>query len=278
MTEVGTRVSPRWLRFREPADAAARSRELVRSVVRGLGPGAPTVVHDLGCGSGSMGRWLAPLLAGPQHWVLHDRDDDLLALAADDPPTAAADGAAVTLETRRGDLARLCPADLAGASLVTASALLDILTADELDHLVRCCVEAACPVLVTLSVTGRVELTPADPLDGILGAAFDDHQRRTAAGRTQLGGDAVDHAVERFRSHGADVATSASPWRLDVRSRSLAEEWLAGWVGAACEQRPELRAAADAYLDRRTDGLADGRLRVTVHHVDLLARPSGADG
>ena len=35
--------------------------------------------------AGSMGRWLAPLLAGPQHWVLHDRDPDLLDVAAAEP-------------------------------------------------------------------------------------------------------------------------------------------------------------------------------------------------
>ena len=55
------------------------------------------MVHDLGCGTGAMGRWLAPLLPGPQHWVLHDRDADLLALAAADAPGPAADGAAVTV-------------------------------------------------------------------------------------------------------------------------------------------------------------------------------------
>ena len=58
------------------------------------------------------------------------------------------------------DLTRLGPDDLAGASLVTASALLDMLTAAELARFVTSCVEAACPVLVTLSVTGRVRLHP----------------------------------------------------------------------------------------------------------------------
>ena len=37
------------------------------------------VVHDLGSGTGGMPRWLAPLSPRPQHWVLHDRDADLLA-------------------------------------------------------------------------------------------------------------------------------------------------------------------------------------------------------
>ena len=49
-------------------------------------PAARSVIHDLGCGTGSMGRWLAPLLPGPQHWVVHDRDADLLEVAAADLP------------------------------------------------------------------------------------------------------------------------------------------------------------------------------------------------
>ena len=176
MTTVGeTRVSTQWLRLREPADAAARSPDLVRRVALRVGPGAPgapLVVHDLGAGSGSMGRWLAPLLAGTQHWVLHDRDPDLLRVAANDPPRSSADGAAVTVESRQGDLTRLAPDDLTGASLVTASALLDMLTLDELARVVASCVTAACPALVTLSVTGRVSLTPPDPLDAVFQTAF----------------------------------------------------------------------------------------------------------
>ena len=46
-----------------------------------------------------MGRWLAPLLPGAQHWIVHDRDADLLEIAAADLPGSAADGAAVTVET-----------------------------------------------------------------------------------------------------------------------------------------------------------------------------------
>lgn len=276
LTDVGVRVSPGWLRLREPADADARSTQLVRRLRSGLARGGTTVVHDLGCGSGAMGRWLAPRLRGPQHWVLHDRDLELLDRAAADPPVAAADGAGVSVETRQGDLTRLDPDDLAGASLVTASALLDMLTAEELDRFVRCCVEAACPALVTLSVIGRVELSPADPMDPVLGAAFDDHQRRTADGRTLLGPDAAGIAVARFRALGADVTTRRSPWRLDARTPALTADWLDGWVGAACEQRPELSDAGGAYLARRAAGLDGGRLRVVVHHLDVLARPPGA--
>src|SRR5439155_24386504 len=106
---------------------------------------------------------------GRQHWVLHDRDADLLKVAE-----VPADG----VETRRSDVTRLRAGDLAGATLVTASALLDLLTEDGLAGLVAACVGAGCPALLTMTVVGRVELSPADPLDARVGAAFDDHQRR----------------------------------------------------------------------------------------------------
>src|SRR5690606_41047922 len=57
---------------------------------------------------------------------------------------------------------RLRPDELEGASLITASALLDMLTADELERLVRSCVTAACPALITLSVIGGVHLARSE--------------------------------------------------------------------------------------------------------------------
>src|SRR3954447_10710792 len=85
-------------------------------------PGA-LVIHALGGGSGAMGRWLAPRLSGRQHWVVHDRDADLLELAVAAAPGPAADGAAVTVEARMSNITRLTPDDLAGADLIVASAL-----------------------------------------------------------------------------------------------------------------------------------------------------------
>jgi hypothetical protein len=223
-----------------------------------------------------MARWLAPRLPGPQHWVLHDRDAELLALAAEQPPGPAAGGTSVVVEPRPGDVIRLDADELHGASLVVASALLDMLTADEVGRLVASCVGAGCPVLVTLSVVGRVELTPADPVDAEVAAAFDEHQRRvTAAGRL-LGPDAFRAAVDGFRRAGHDVHVRPSPWRLGPDRAALAEAWFRGWVGAAVEQRPELREATTAYTNRRLAQAAGGRLSVEVHHEDLLALPAVA--
>jgi hypothetical protein len=273
MTVEDIRVSWGWLALREPADAAARSLDLVEHLGRHLSADGCRVIHDLGCGTGGMGRWLAPLLPGPQHWVVHDRDADLLEVAAADLPGPAADGSEVTVEPRQSDITGLDTGDLADASLVTASALLDMLTGAELAGLVAVCSEAGCPVLLTLSVVGRVGLNPADPLDSRVAAAFDAHQRREARGDRLLGPDGVAAAVQAFGGVGAEVLVRPSPWRLGAFQAGLAEAWFTGWVGAACEQQVELAAETDAYARRRLAAARTGQLAVTVDHADLLVLP-----
>ncbi|NBM16243.1 SAM-dependent methyltransferase [Streptomyces sp. GC420] len=275
-TTGAPQYAPEWLELREGADAAARATELLGPLSEFLGRHAdrPHVVHDLGCGTGSMGRWLAPRLDGPQHWVLHDHDPRLLGLAAAQTPRTAADGSAVTVAVEHGELSALGAADLAGASLVTASALLDVLTAEEVEGLAAACAGAGCPALLALSVAGRVDLMPGDPMDAAIADAFNAHQRRGAL----LGPDAVTVAAEVFARHGATVRLHASPWRLGAEASALTAQWLRGWVGAAVEQCPELAPDAGEYLDRRLAQCAAGGLRVVVHHSDLLALPRPAEG
>ena len=220
MTAPPVRVSREWLALREPADAAARSRDLVDSCgVYSRRPGR-SEVHDLGGGTGAMGRWLAPLLPGPQHWVVHDRDRDLLGRAVSERAGPAVDGGPVTVEARHSDITRIPPGDLADATLITASALLDMLTEAALDAVVSVCAGVGCPILITLSVVGRVELTPPDPLDRRLAVAFDAHQRRETERGRLLGPDAAAVAADRFgraRRHGARPPQPLAARRLPLR-------------------------------------------------------------
>ncbi len=274
--------APDWLAAREGADAEARATRLLDPLRGWLSgpraPGGPLVVRDLGCGTGSMGRWLAGRLDGPQAWVLHDRDPGLLALAAAGMPDSAADGSPVTARTSEGDIGDLTADELSGTGLVTASALLDLLSADEVEALADACVAAGCPALLTLSVVGAVALRPADPLDAAIAAAFDAHQRRESGRRRLLGPDAVAITTWAFERRGAMVLTAPSPWQLGPDQASLLSEWLRGWVGAAVEQRPELAARAADYLRRRLDACAAGELRAVVGHRDLLALPASREG
>lgn len=313
-----------WLALREGADAIARAPELIEPLRRHLAASPPVnelLIRDLGAGTGSMLRWLAPRLPGAQRWILHERDPELLALAhsslgvaglgpagigpagvgpggvgsagvsvpdvraagvsAADVRAAgiratslsAADGSSVTVVPQLGDLTDLRAADLAGTALLTASALLDVLTNDEVDQLAAACVCAECPALFALSVDGVVMLTPADDLDTEIADGFNAHQRRITGGRQLLGPDAVAVAADAFATRGAAVLTRPSPWRLGPERTGLTAEWLRGWVAAAVQWQPELAAPGDAYLRRRLDACAAGELRVLVQHTDLLALP-----
>jgi SAM-dependent methyltransferase len=274
-TDAGTTntvsdFDPSWLEAREPADHAARSGELVEALRATAGSGE-VVLRDLGSGTGSLARWLAPRLPGPQRWVLYDRDPALLDLAQRRTAgLTAADGSPVGVSTVRADLTALRADDLAGATAVTASALLDLLTEAEADALAAACAAAGTPVLWTLSVTGDVTLDPEHPLDAAVAAAFDAHQRRDGL----LGPDAPDAVARSLRRHGMAVHEAASPWRLTaVEHPELLTQWLHGRAAAAAEHDPDLASDVDAWLTHRLAAVAAGRLGAVVVHRDLFATP-----
>ena len=157
---------PAWLALREPADVAARSLRLTSLLADRLAanPGDPRDtelrVLDVATGTGANVRYLAEHLPPHQSWLLVDRDPALLAaLPARMRSWGAARGFAVTplpdgvlvsddrlmcrVRTHRLDLAvnRLaCDADLfAGRGLVTASALLDLVSEEWLRTLASLC-------------------------------------------------------------------------------------------------------------------------------------------
>ena len=266
MSEPGSPVcTPDWLALREPADHAARSEDLAAGLDTWLGADpADLVVRDLGCGTGSMGRWLAPRLTRRQRWLLHDRDADLAHRAAASPPPGPDAATAVV-----GDLSDLT--DVEGTDLVVCSALLDLLRAADVGHLAGLCAAAGAAALLTLSVTGEVVLDPPDPLDDAVTTAFDAHQRRDG----RLGPDAAGAAAAAFGRRGYAVVWRASPWRLGPGDAALAEEWLRGRVDAACAQDPSLVPHAGRYLADRCEALAVGTLHAEVGHADLLALPPG---
>ncbi|WP_426321276.1 SAM-dependent methyltransferase [Microbacterium sp. E-13] len=275
MTSIST-ATPGWLALRAPADDSARSAELAHELARLLsGVSAPIVVHDLGAGTGSMTRWLAPRLPGPQRWVLRDGDPDIVE-HLDLRAVVDASGHAIASDVVVEDLSQL-PADaFEGSSAVTASALLDVVTEAEAAHVVRACVAAGTPALFSLTVTGAARVRPAERHEAIehaIGAAFNDHQRRRHDERRMLGPDAVPAVAGLFADAGWNVRVAATPWRLSRRRGALIAEWLDGWVSAALEQRPELAAEAEEYRRHRLAQAAAGHLRVTVSHEDLLAWP-----
>ncbi len=163
--------------------------------------------------------------------------------------------------------------DTGGADLVTASALLDVLDGRRLQDVVAAVVDRRVPVLFSLTVTGQVLIDPVEPLDAVLAAAFDDHQRR--GGR--LGPGAGHAAVEELRRHGWTAITAPTPWRLGgAGDGRLLDAYFTGRVEAAVEWRPELAGPAEQWLERRREQCHDATVRVVVGHLDVVGLPDRA--
>ena len=168
-----TGFSADWLALREPYDAEACDaavRDAALAAIAGLDPVA---IVDLGCGTGSGLRALAPLAPARQNWRLVDNDLSLLARAADGARPDRVQVTAVPV-----DLAHDLEAALDGAvDLVTTTALLDLVSEPWLERLAVECAARRLPLYATLSYDGRIEFKPDDPGDAAIVAAVNAHQR-----------------------------------------------------------------------------------------------------
>jgi hypothetical protein len=276
-----------WLRLREPADHAARSTAIVEAVRKRGASTAPRIVVDLGSGTGANLRYLAPRLGGKQGWLLVDDDRALLAAARaaliewgrDLDATTTSSEREIVLTTRafecsiavaKLDLARDLEAlVLPHGCLVTASALLDLVSASWLERLADRCAGAEAQVLFALTYDGRMELAPQDAEDEFALRCFNGHQRGDKGFGPALGPDAIAVATEAFMTRGYELRSAPSDWQLDARQRGLQAELLNAWLAAALEIRPAERVRLEGWHRRHRKRIDGGAVELEVGHRDL---------
>lgn len=279
-----------WLKLREAADWTARSARLTH-VIAGVVDGCnPLNVLDLGCGTGSNLRYLAERLPSPQHWLLVDRSDDLLSLVRTRTEawasergydvrnrpggfTIRSDRFLCHVTTRCQDLETLADEALfADRHLVTASALLDLVSDVWLETLVTQCVKTGAAALMALSYDGRATCDPPEPEDDRVRLLFNEHQHRDKGlGGPAAGPDAIDAVERAFTDAGFEVKSEPSAWTLAPAETDFQHLLIEGWASAATEQDPEAAPVIADWLRRRLAHVNEGRSRVTVGHRDLAA-------
>lgn len=252
--------SAAWLALREPADRAARDPGLLSRAATLAGP--RPVILDLGCGTGSTLRAMSPHLPAHALWRLADLDADLLRLAAAEAPGRAT--------THLLDLRDLDALPLEGVTLVTASALLDLMPADWIGRLAARLAAARLPFYAVLSYDGVMAWQPPLPDDDAITRAFNDHQRRDKGLGPALGPAAATRAAEIFTEAGFTVATADSPWRIGPDQQDLHDALVQGIASAAAEQgAPDAAGWAAARAPLSALG------QCIIGHGDLLATPPG---
>jgi len=280
--------SESWLALREPCDAAARSRALALRLGSVLPAEARLI--DLGAGSGSLLRWLAPILGATcprQHWTLFDADGALLRAAllriaswaeAQGGVARIEDGVLgieapwgeCTVRARQGDLADPTTLPFGEVDAVLCTALADLFSGQWIDSFAGAC---TVPFLAALSVDGRVVWRPAHPTDRLVEALFRRDQRREKGLGAALGPDAPARLARAFEARGARVWMEATDWRIGRPALSMLAAMIDGHAEAAAQQAPMLGPRIGAWRAARLAQAARARLSLDIGHQDLLALP-----
>lgn len=280
-----------WLALREPADFAARSAMLADATARRLDAADPVRVVDLGTGTGSNLRYLIDRLPRRQEWLLVDRDRRLLDELAHrmhawatargyqvareaDVLILRRDGRECRVGTRQMDLGVLEDEEMFRARhLVTASALLDLVSVEWLRALANHCRNHGCAALFALSYNGESHCVPGEREDDEIRKLMNRHQL-TNKGFAPAAGPAASAAAARaFEAVGYDVRRERTNWVLGPESLELQRQLIEGWAHAALEIAPEKAATIRDWLGRRLEHLRQGRSQIVVGHEDLAASP-----
>ena len=176
---------------------------------------------------------------------------------------AAAGGACEGVEADIRDLTAL---PLHGATLVTASALLDLVSESWLDGLAE---RIDMPFYAALSYCGTMQWTPKDPRDDAVTTFFNRHQRGDKGLGPALGPEAADYATAVFAGAGYEVHGADSPWRLGPAMATLQRELTDGIASAAAEAGID---DAEAWGRHRRE--AADRSLCEIGHRDLLVLPA----
>lgn len=245
-----------WLALREPVDQAARDDNLLSRAAAAAGQDA--IVLDLGCGTGSTARAFGDASA-TWTWRFVDGDAGLLDIAHARHPAS---------ECVRMNLRDIDDLPLEGVTLVTASALLDLMPAEWMACLATRLRDAAVPFYAALNYDGVMAWSPKHQADLDITKAFNTHQQTDKGIGPAMGPRSGEISADILRDHGFTVSLADSPWRLGTAEVDLHAELVSGIAEAAKEIGT---CAAPEWADARRDGIAQSS--AIIGHTDLFATP-----
>lgn len=258
-----------WLDLRETADGRARDSDLLRRAQEFLeraGAKQPIIV-DLGAGTGATLRAFTRSQMHPDaRWQLVDHDAALLTEAR------RRHGGEYRIETFQSDLAEVDTLPLRDASLITASALFDLVSADFIETLTDKLMSATA-LYAALNYDGRMHWQPGHPLDGAIRDAFNRDQQRDKGFGPALGPEGASCLQGCLAERGYTVHRADSPWLLEAGDSALICALIEGIAGAVAGDEALAASVVKDWAAYRLTQAGTGRCR--IGHVDILALPMG---
>jgi hypothetical protein len=307
---VTERFSAEWLALREPFDHAARSVALARRFADRLPARRPGLM-DIGAGTGSLFRFLAPIIGRGQDWVLVDADAALLdeafgrtaAWARRGGFAATAQGDELLVSTPQGlwRMTVLCtPRPLAGEVAVRSAAgegprAHDALSPDAARRPLPQAGEVnvdgvVCSALLDLMSARQLSVLcdtlrvpflaclTVDGRDAWRPRHPDDALVRAAFHRDMRRdkgfGPALGVDAARFLMPRAS-ASAPSDWHIPRTALAMQRALIDGTTDAARNALPAFAGRITTWQQARLRHAMAGRLAITIGHRDILVPPPG---
>jgi hypothetical protein len=286
--------SAQWLELREPVDHRSRNQDLQAQVIdyltkmKTVYPGIIRLT-DLGSGTGSNLRALAPQLGLMQFWTLIDYDVALLHTAratllawADSEINTSIFGITVDHSTQIKPLSiikqnktiiiKFKCVDLykdyrvildEPADIVTAAAFFDLVAKSWLTEF---CTHLSKPLYTVLTYDGTEKWSPPDIIDIDILKAFHQHQITDKGFGPALGPAATAHMQSVLQDYHFNTVCAASPWTMDHRDRDLIEQLAIGTARAVREIDTIPTDILENWLQNRRQANS-----CKIGHIDLFA-------
>ena len=289
-----------WLALREPVDHRSRNLSLQNQVIDFLNQSTPVVpglmhITDLGSGTGSNLRALAPHFGAMQCWTLVDYDSTLLR-AARTTLLSWADGVLdsntpnligelgycsgpveplVITKSMKTIAVQFRCADLLAdyrsilnepADLITAAAFFDLVAEPWLTGF---CAALTKPLYAVLTYDGKETWGPPNALDADVLRAFHAHQSTDKGFGAARGPRGADRLQSLLEGKGYITACELSPWRMDYHDRTLIEQLAMGTASAAREMGMQETSVIDQWEQARRQAS-----HCEIGHIDLFAYPA----
>jgi SAM-dependent methyltransferase len=282
-----TSFSAEWLSVREPVDHASCNNMVKRTLLdylKGIhGKTLPNLnVIDLGCGTGSNLRGLAPFLGRQQSWTLVDYDPLLLSAARE----ALIDWADEVLvdddqifEIKRNDHTlniQFLQADLMKSyadilnkkpDLITAAAFFDLVSVEWLRQFAQA---LKSPLYTVLTYNGIEKWLPSYAVDEAVLKAFIEHQQTDKGFGSAAGPYAAQALISALQSRSFTISQGLSNWALSSPEHLTLIRLLAqGIAQAVVETGQVVQGDVNDWLAARVQ--AEG---CEIGHIDIFAAPA----
>jgi hypothetical protein len=281
--------SAQWLGLREPVDHRSRNQALQVQVINYLAqvktvyPGSVHVT-DLGSGTGSNLRALAPHLNSIQYWTLVDYDQTLLHIARStllawaDSEIESAQTSSTTIKNlsirklNKTIIVKFKCVDLLNdyqavlnepSDLITAAAFFDLVAKP---WLTKFCASLSKPLYTVLTYDGNEKWSPPEIVDSDILKAFHQHQLTDKGFGSALGPTASECLQSLLRDQHFTTICAPSPWILNHQDSALIKQLSIGTAEAVREMASLAVTSVNQWEQSRMHAS-----RCEIGHIDIFS-------